>query len=277
MPSFPWDRPDLVSDDRVLLCYVASPIPRADTDTIPRAVRTSSRQVRTQFDGIVRWREGERLRRAEGCVDGTRLTRFVPCRPTVLQQAAAPAAAEELSTSMKAMQKFAEKYCELTDTFFCSDLDITATVIKGKWHTSFMILSRIRLTHAKIGFPHLLRADDVECICWILVDILEGTSTHSIVPCYTRDMAAYAWACNECRPGEAQGGARRTTMPLPTLRGQGRGSEPGLLELPLRANEGAEGVPLHALPQPGHRVRRREAGDPGSAACRAPEAGDDLI
>jgi hypothetical protein len=34
---------------------------------------------------------------------------------------------------MKAMQKFAEKYCELTDTFFCSDLEITATVIKGEW------------------------------------------------------------------------------------------------------------------------------------------------
>nr|QAA11215.1 plastid ferredoxin-thioredoxin reductase beta subunit [Trachydiscus minutus] len=37
----------------------------------------------------------------------------------------------ELSVSMKAMQKFAEKYCELTDTYFCSDLEVTATVIKG--------------------------------------------------------------------------------------------------------------------------------------------------
>nr|QAA11194.1 plastid ferredoxin-thioredoxin reductase beta subunit [Characiopsis acuta] len=37
----------------------------------------------------------------------------------------------ELSPTMKAMQKFAEKYCEITDTYFCSDLDITATVIKG--------------------------------------------------------------------------------------------------------------------------------------------------
>lgn len=47
-------------------------------------------------------------------------------------QAAAAPAEGELSTNMKAMQKFAEKYCEITDTFFCSDLDITATVIKGK-------------------------------------------------------------------------------------------------------------------------------------------------
>lgn len=249
----------------------------ADTDTIHCAVRTSSRQVRTQFDGIVRWREGERLRRAEGCVDGTWLTRLVPCRPTVLQQAAAPAAAEELSTSMKAMQKFAEKYCELTDTFFCSDLDITATVIKGKRHTSFMILSRI--CHAahmpRLDLPHLLRADDFDVYGghtnrhFSALDLLHDT--------HVCDLTAYAWACNECRPGEAQGGARRTTMPLPTLRGQGRRSEPGLLELPVRANEGAEGVPLHALPQPGHRVRRRQAGDPGRAACRAPEAGDDLI
>nr|QAA11196.1 plastid ferredoxin-thioredoxin reductase beta subunit [Eustigmatophyceae sp. Ndem 8/9T-3m6.8] len=37
----------------------------------------------------------------------------------------------ELSVSMKAMQKFAEKYCEITDTYFCSDLEVTATVIKG--------------------------------------------------------------------------------------------------------------------------------------------------
>nr|QAA11213.1 plastid ferredoxin-thioredoxin reductase beta subunit [Vischeria sp. CAUP Q 202] len=36
-----------------------------------------------------------------------------------------------LSVSMKAMQKFAEKYCDITDTYFCSDLEITATVIKG--------------------------------------------------------------------------------------------------------------------------------------------------
>ena len=38
----------------------------------------------------------------------------------------------ELSVSMKAMQKFAEKYCEITNTYFCSDLEVTATVIKGE-------------------------------------------------------------------------------------------------------------------------------------------------
>ena len=30
------------------------------------------------------------------------------------------------------MQKFAEKYCEITDTYFCSDLEIAATVVQGK-------------------------------------------------------------------------------------------------------------------------------------------------
>jgi ferredoxin-thioredoxin reductase catalytic subunit len=35
--------------------------------------------------------------------------------------------------TLKAMQKFAEKYCELTDTYFCSDLEIAATVVKGAW------------------------------------------------------------------------------------------------------------------------------------------------
>jgi len=33
--------------------------------------------------------------------------------------------------TLKAMQKFAEKYCEISDTYFCSDLEITATVVKG--------------------------------------------------------------------------------------------------------------------------------------------------
>jgi ferredoxin-thioredoxin reductase catalytic subunit len=35
--------------------------------------------------------------------------------------------------TLKAMQKFAEKYCEITDTYFCSDLEIAATVVKGAW------------------------------------------------------------------------------------------------------------------------------------------------
>ena len=38
---------------------------------------------------------------------------------------------EDISTTLKAMQKFAEKYCEITDTYFCSDLEIAATVVKG--------------------------------------------------------------------------------------------------------------------------------------------------
>ena len=37
----------------------------------------------------------------------------------------------DLSTSMKAMKKFAEKYCEITGTYFCSDPTVAAAVIKG--------------------------------------------------------------------------------------------------------------------------------------------------
>ena len=38
---------------------------------------------------------------------------------------------DHAAATLKAMQKFAEKYCEITDTYFCSDLEIAATVIKG--------------------------------------------------------------------------------------------------------------------------------------------------
>ncbi|GAB5029814.1 ferredoxin-thioredoxin reductase catalytic chain [Nannochloropsis oceanica] len=44
---------------------------------------------------------------------------------------AAPAAGPDPAVTLKAMQKFAEKYCEISDTYFCSDLEIAATVVKG--------------------------------------------------------------------------------------------------------------------------------------------------
>lgn len=47
-------------------------------------------------------------------------------------QPTAPAADSGKDVTLKAMQKFAEKYCEITDTYFCSDLEIAATVVKGK-------------------------------------------------------------------------------------------------------------------------------------------------
>ena len=37
----------------------------------------------------------------------------------------------ELPQSLQAMQKFSETYAQRTDTFFCSDLNITAVVIEG--------------------------------------------------------------------------------------------------------------------------------------------------
>jgi hypothetical protein len=45
--------------------------------------------------------------------------------------AAAAGEAHDPALTLKAMQKFAEKYCEITDTYFCSDLEIAATVVKG--------------------------------------------------------------------------------------------------------------------------------------------------
>ncbi len=58
-----------------------------------------------------------------------------PQRPTPNpQKPGAPdggAAAHDPVLTLKAMQKFAEKYCEITDTYFCSDLEIAATVVKG--------------------------------------------------------------------------------------------------------------------------------------------------
>ena len=47
-------------------------------------------------------------------------------------QPTAAAAGPNKDLTLKAMQKFAEKYCEITDTYFCSDLEIAATVVKGK-------------------------------------------------------------------------------------------------------------------------------------------------
>lgn len=37
----------------------------------------------------------------------------------------------QLPQSLEAMQKFSETYAQRTDTFFCSDLSITAVVIEG--------------------------------------------------------------------------------------------------------------------------------------------------
>lgn len=45
--------------------------------------------------------------------------------------AGATGEAHDPALTLKAMQKFAEKYCEITDTYFCSDLEIAATVVKG--------------------------------------------------------------------------------------------------------------------------------------------------
>lgn len=33
--------------------------------------------------------------------------------------------------NLEAMRKFAQRYAQLTDTYFCSDLSVTAAVIKG--------------------------------------------------------------------------------------------------------------------------------------------------
>eukprot|EP01024_Parvocaulis_polyphysoides_P073233 TRINITY_DN9410_c0_g2_i2.p1 TRINITY_DN9410_c0_g2~~TRINITY_DN9410_c0_g2_i2.p1 ORF type:complete len:190 (-),score=28.73 TRINITY_DN9410_c0_g2_i2:411-905(-) len=38
---------------------------------------------------------------------------------------------DKSSKSLQAMKKFSEQYCKRTDTYFCSDLTVTAVVIKG--------------------------------------------------------------------------------------------------------------------------------------------------
>eukprot|EP01023_Acetabularia_acetabulum_P019354 TRINITY_DN1984_c0_g1_i3.p1 TRINITY_DN1984_c0_g1~~TRINITY_DN1984_c0_g1_i3.p1 ORF type:complete len:311 (-),score=24.51 TRINITY_DN1984_c0_g1_i3:98-1030(-) len=40
-------------------------------------------------------------------------------------------AEDKSSKSLQAMKKFSEQYCKRTDTYFCSDLTVTAVVIKG--------------------------------------------------------------------------------------------------------------------------------------------------
>nr|QAA11212.1 plastid ferredoxin-thioredoxin reductase beta subunit [Monodopsis sp. MarTras21] len=58
---------------------------------------------------------------------------LVPPSELVLSATEVPSEASKAGSAgtLKAMQKFAEKYCEITDTYFCSDLEIAATVVKG--------------------------------------------------------------------------------------------------------------------------------------------------
>ncbi len=44
---------------------------------------------------------------------------------------AQPASSQSQDKNLEAMRKFAQKYAQLTDTYFCSNLAITAAVIKG--------------------------------------------------------------------------------------------------------------------------------------------------
>ncbi|MDJ0589162.1 MAG: ferredoxin-thioredoxin reductase catalytic domain-containing protein [Pleurocapsa sp. MO_226.B13] len=44
---------------------------------------------------------------------------------------AQPASSQSQDKNLEAMRKFAQKYAQITDTYFCSNLAITAAVIKG--------------------------------------------------------------------------------------------------------------------------------------------------
>lgn len=51
-------------------------------------------------------------------------------------------AAEPTDKSLEIMRKFSEQYASRTDTFFCSDLSVTAVVIKVSLHLTVQVLRR---------------------------------------------------------------------------------------------------------------------------------------
>ena len=66
--------------------------------------------------------------------------------------------------------------------------------------------------------------------------------------------------------GGPQGHAGRPSVPVQALRRQRGGGQAGVLELPVRAHEGAQGVPLHAVPHGGQRLCWRGQGEKGQGA-----------